>query len=271
MIEVTVNTLGLEKKIVRLAAFTHKSVGETMRQEGRLLSIQLARYTQPFGFDESALAKGQQAIKSDLEGTRRGGSGYGAVFTVMPDDIMAQAQISEASGTTQNLKLFARKDGTVYGTDRQTFKPFASISEMASHHQSLRRSDGSVGELHATVEDIGRWKFINTWVIGRTQFNNYLQFVFQKVGIAKSGWASCAKILGSTRGIPGWVTRHLKDYGFGEVIDRTNDPKPTLTLRNNINYTSQVLSTSGQSGAVRDSEIRLAKRIQEALDHPPKE
>lgn len=281
MITVDVDTSGLEEKIIRLAKFTRKSVGEVMRQEGRLLAVQLARYTQPFGFSDKSKQQGQSAIAGDLVGTRRTGratggqgDGTGGVFTVVPDDIMAKA-VDYKDGTT---RLFVKKDGTVYGADTSMVLKNPSMAQLDAIHQSKRRaSDGSVTQAGYGTKDIGRWKFVSKFVISKSVFQNYLAYVFTKVGIAKSGWADCAKKLGGTRGgtaegnIPGWVTRHLKDFSFGVVGDETDNPEnPKLFLINEVNYTSQVLSESGKRGAVRDTEVRLAKSIQLALDHPPK-
>jgi hypothetical protein len=45
-----------------------------------------------------------------------------------------------------------------------------------------------------------------------------------------------------TRGIPRWVTRHLGDYGLGEVRDNTsNISAPTVFLTNTCKYADKVL------------------------------
>jgi hypothetical protein len=86
--------------------------------------------------------------------------------------------------------------------------------------------------------------------------------LIQKVGFAKGGWATCAAQLGGTRGIPAWVTRHKTP---GTVIDETESENPKITIRNDVNYTSKVLSDSNVQGALRDREAKLTARIERIL------
>lgn len=258
MIEVTVNTLGLEQKILRLAAYTKKSVGEVMRQEGRLLGIQLARYTQPFGFGNDSRDQGSNAIKRDVL----------RAFYVLPDALCqkpTQIQTGEYAGW---LRLFANQQGIVFAVEQKNFRIQESNQTLYRHHQELRNNNGIVPANRNMVTKQNRFAAINLWVITESQLASYLPFIQKEVGFAKAGWATAIDSLGGTRGLPGWVTRH-KGKAPGKAIDQTQLETPTLTLVNEINYTSRVLSESGQRGAVKDAEYRLGKRIQAALDHPP--
>lgn len=265
MIEVSVNTVGLENKIVRLAAYTHKSVGEVMRREGRLLGVQLSRYTQPFGFDDKAKESGENAIKRDVL----------RVFYVLPDNLTLNPTPIKSGEYAGWLKLFTTKTGTVFAVKQENFRIRDSNQTLYRHHQEMRGRDGTVPRNRGLVNEQPRFTAINAWVITQTQYQNYLPFIQKESGFSKGGWATAISKLGTsgkkhssggTRGIPGWVTRH-KGKAPGEAIDKTSDAHPTLTLRNLINYTSQVLSNSGQQGAVRDTEYRLQKSIQSALTY----
>ncbi len=265
-IQLSVDATGLIEKMKRLMELTGTTLKKALYQEGRLLSIELARYTQPFGWDTSAKGKGESAIKGDLLGSRRSGqkSRSAGVFYVLPDSLIDGATMEP--GTT-NVRLFARKDGTVYGTDKTTFKPDASQQALYFKHQSMRRkSDGTV--VGATAEKtIGRWKFIEKWTIRETSFSEYLAKTQAMVGFAKSGWIACAKELAAlsgdrVQGVPDWVKRHNAP---GHIEDRTSAEKPSLTISNDINYSGRVLSHSNITAAIRDRKIKLQARIDQAL------
>jgi hypothetical protein len=234
-----------------------------MKQEGRLLCVELAKYTQPFGTDDKARELGETAVKGDLLGGGRGrwdGVKRAGLFYVIPDGLAAQFRFEKVGG---RVRLFARKDGKIFGCDVNKLKYSASITELEAFHHASKNKDGSYGSAAATATlDNGRWKFIQKWVIKKSQFDALLKLLISKVGYAKSGWATCAEKLGGTRGIQKWVTKHSAP---GTVIDETNSEQPKLTIRNDINYTSQVLSESGAKGALRDREIKLTSRIEKIL------
>jgi hypothetical protein len=256
-----VDLSGLDQKLRQIAKITKEEPAKLMKQEARLLCVELAKYTQPFGLDENAKKLGEGAVKSDLLGNvrgRPGGQRSGGVFYVIPD-ALANSAHQEKTG---NVRIFSRKDGFVYGTDSDKFKTKASNSELEEHHKSMRGPDGSVTQAGGKTRDIGRWKFIQRWVITQSQFTSYLAFAIRRVGFAKGGWATCAAKLGGTRGIPAWITKHKTP---GTVIDATGGPEPKITIRNDVNYTSQVLSESNLKAALRDREIKLTARIEQAL------
>ena len=261
MIEVSVNTTGLEEKILRLARYTHKSVGSIMKQEARLVGVQLARYTQPFGFGDDAKKLGEGAIARDTQ----------RAFYVLPDNLVANPTPISSGKYAGWLKLFITKAGTIYVVRPENYRANDTSQTLFRHHNELRNKDGIVPKKTGWVDKQPDFVAINLWVISQSQYNAYLPFIQKEVGFAKAGWATAISGIGGTRGIPGWVTRH-KNKSPGSVNDQTaNEDNPTISIVNEVNYTSRVLSESGKRGAIRDAEYRLAKRVQAALDHPPKE
>lgn len=254
---------GLDEKLRKIAKLTKEVPADLMRQEGRLLAVELSRYTQPFGTGEEAQRLGEGAVKGDLLGGGRGGwAGVkrAGLFYVIPDGLASQFKWEHIEG---RIRLFARRDGKVYGTDVNHLKYNASIQELEEFHHRSKNADGSYGSEAGTMtQDNGRWKFITKWVIKQSQFDELLKVLTAKVGFAKSGWATCAEQLGGTRGIQKWVTKHKAP---GTVVDETTAEQPKLTIRNDTNYTSQVLSESGAKEALRDREIKLTERIKNIL------
>lgn len=267
----SVDMSGLEKKILEKSIAMKKGLGASMKEEMGLLCLSLIKYTQPFGMGDKAKQMGESAIKGDLTGHRaKGGSvrgdGYGGVFFIIPDKYATSAVFEPSENV---MRLFVKKTGEVYGCDVSLWKVNASISELHAHHESLRKPDGSVTQAGYSTRDIGRWKFVNKWVITSTQFQNYLAFIFPRVGYAKGGWATCARKLGRPNtDVQGWIKNHPSP---GSVIDKTKQDSPSITIINEVNYTGRVLSESAKKLAIKERETKIVLAIDRAIKYGVKD
>jgi len=258
MLTLSVDSSQVSGLLNQLADLTKKDFGELLRQEARLLAVELAKYTQPFGFDPKSKSQGEGAIKRDLFG----GKQRVGIFVMLADSIIDQAL---ATGVYQgaNVRLFVNKNGDVYGADKNDFWPNATMSQLASYHAEQFKN-GVMSSAGSYTRDVGRWKFFTKKVIRQSTGEKYYNQLIKHVGFAKAGWSVCAAQLGGTRGIPQWVTRHRK--APGRVEDNSNDPaKPSITLKNEIDFTRQVLSQAAEAKAVRDRVIKLEARVQAAI------
>lgn len=273
---VSVDLSGLEKKILEKSIAIKKAVGPVMKDEGGLLALSLIKYTQPFGTGQKAKEQGERAIQGDLTGHRatqrksggggKTGEGFGGVFFIIPDKWAASATYEPKNNV---MRLFVKKDGTVYGADMAMWKVNASNQELHAHHQSLRKADGSVTQAGYSTRDIGRWKFVNKWVITQTQFQSYLAFIFPRVGFAKAGWATvCRKLGRQNTDIPAWIKNHNAP---GSIIDNTNKSPATLTMINEVDYTGRVLSESAKRLAVKERETKIKLSIDRAVKYGVKD
>ncbi len=223
------------------ATIREKTIPEAVHLNARLLCVEFARRTQPFGNDQKV---GEKAIARDLLGGKKR---YG-LFAPLTGFMAANAE----EYSTGNVRLFVKKDGTVYGTDKAHFLTGASDSTMRQIHKSAFQN-GKISSAGSRSRDIGRWKFIDKYFVPGGTLDEYVKSQQAKSGLAKSGWAACANQLkkvipGSmTRGIPKWVTRHLSDYNLGNVEDRTGNLfSPTVVLTNKCKYADKVLRESEQ-------------------------
>lgn len=243
--------LKFEQIMKDYAQIREVTIPAAVHANARLLCVEFARRTQPFGDKTGGEKVGEKAISRDLLG--RGGGSKGknraGIFAPLTPFMQEHALFNN---TSDNIRLFARKDGTVYGTDRAHFMPDASISTMRGIHKS-NFVNGRMSAAGGDTRDIGRWKFINRYFVMPDTLKDYIAMQHAKVGIAKSGWAYCATQLkkvvsGSlTRGIPGWVTRHIGDYGNGRVMDNTaSTTRPHVVLTNTSKYADRVLPLTEQ-------------------------
>ena len=246
-----------------------KTLPEVLRIHARLVCVELSRRTQPFGDKSGEEKAGEKAITRDLLG--RGGGSKGknraGIFAPLTPFMQEHALFNN---TSENIRLFTRKDGTVYGTDRAHFMPDASTSTMRGIHKD-NFVKGKMSAAGGDTQNIGRWKFINRYFVMPDTLKTYISSQHAKVGIAKSGWAACAKQLktgkgSATRGIPRWVTRHLGDYGLGIVQDMAHDTaNPRIVLTNTCKYADKVCPENQQQQAVAIVVGKMIKQLTNML------
>lgn len=272
----SVDLSGLERKILEKSIAMKKGLGEAMHEEMGLLCLALIKYTQPFGTGAKAKQMGQSAIKGDLTGHRARqlksgggggqGEGYGGVFFIIPDKYADSAVFDQKQNV---MRMFVKKTGEVYGCDTSLWKVYASNSELYAHHQSLRKPDGSVTQAGYGTRDIGRWKFVDKWVVTNSQFQGYLAFIYPRVGFAKAGWSTCARKLGrSNEDVPAWIKNHDAP---GSVIDNTKKESPSITIINEVNYTGRVLSESAKKLAIKEREVKITLAIDKEIKYGVKD
>ena len=265
---ITIEKTGMEEFFRFYAAVREKTMPEALRINARLLCVELARRTQPFGKDDASKKAGESAVARDLLGGKKR---YG-LFAPLTDFMQQNAE----ANSTGTIRLFAKKDGTVYGTDQAHFLNGASASTLRGIHKKSF-SNGRMSSAGTSDRRTGRWVFINKYFVPGEVLNDYLASVKAKVGIAKSGWAACAKKIQSTtkgsatRGIPRWVTRHLGDYGLGIVQDNAdNADNPSITLTNTAKHADATCRESERNVAVVIVKQNMIKQVMRMLKYERK-
>ena len=204
--EHTWDTSRLEKAFTLVAEYSTKSVEAEFRTMCKGLVNQWYAITPPAsgrgaketngGFDGNAAAAGMYAIRRDLMG---GGAGTSAkragLFNVLPDAMVDRA-VESGISDAGNVRLFARKDGSVYGTDRTHFLPDASTSQLEGIHKA-NFIDGKMSSAGARTRDIGRWKFIERYTVRQSAMDAFLAAEFKKVGWLASTLNAIARLTGA--------------------------------------------------------------------------
>lgn len=157
----------------------------------------------------AAIKQAKIKIHRDLVG----GNKRGGIFMPLKDGLIAQIQAGLDAGLGNNVRLFATKDGRVYGVERALFRPDATIEAMFDHHKRYWKN-GRMTQAGGRSRDIGRWKFVDKMVVSESAFNRYKQYVYDKIGILAGGWHEAAKKL-KVR-VPSIVEKHSS--GSAEII-----------------------------------------------------
>lgn len=261
----------LENILTDYAQIREQTIPDAVVANARLLCVELARRTQPFGDDDKAKLKGEKAITRDLLGRSGSGAVRAGIFT---GNTATAEQGFAYYATGPNVRLFISKSGFAYGTDKTFYKPDASKGELRNIHKS-KFKNGKMSSAGARTRDVGRWKFIEKFIVNASTLDSYVDDQIKKVGWAKAAWAACARELrqvtgSATRGIPRWVTRH--DSFYGDVVDNSYNLKnPSVKLTNSTPYASQVIPQNEIASAKAVVITKMIQQMKRILKYREKE
>lgn len=243
-IGVKVNTSSSDALFKKMGWTLKNSVPGYLRQEARLVAVSLAIQTQPFGSSATSQAVGQVAVSRDIYRV------YATPGTVYKD-IANQGAASgfwkavKSSAWDRAAQIVQRASGSFKSTPISGF-------DGGAQHKSLRNNQGRIPESQKPVMIVRNPSAIKTYVSAEQK----------KVGFGKGGWAACARALGGTRGIPGWVSRQNSP---GTVIENYKAERSSVVMTNEVPYASEILSPSQKQEAINVALDRLRKSILAAL------
>jgi len=266
----TINPIKLQQALKAFVGNTKLEAAKEMRIQARSLCVSLANSTQPFGLNAKAKAIGEKAVTRDIDRVYKTGSTAVREIGSLP--------IPAGKTKTQNAKqaaaaLAALVLGKSFGKgkkgvgaqtaaqaliDRLNYKPYVytRIGEFdrGSAHENARFGNN---------KRVPKNQFVRQVVTKKTELAKYFKEKRGNVGIAKSGWAVCAGILGGFRGIPKWVYRHT---GGGRVVDNSKAvigafSKPYISMTNTIPWIANVISKSTVQKSIDIQVIKMIKRL----------
>ena len=246
----------------RYALAKKMEFAEAIKRQARLVAVNLAFQTQPFG-DEGGKKAGEGAIMADLIPAR--GSNRG-IFKPLNKYWMSEAVRMQQYAPDNFVRRFTTKNGRVWLSEEDQI--LTTKGAIKSFHQGMRTTSRK-RPTRAGMEtrDIGRHKAGNRGVAESSQLMSYVASVQKKVGIAKSGWASCAKQIGGTRGIPQWVTRHSNRRQTGSIIDnsKASGDEQYVLMQNNVPWIDKCLTENQMQRALDIQREKMNVAIEKTL------
>ncbi len=225
------------------------SAPAVLHQAARLVAVSLAYQAQPFGIDEKAQALGVVATTRDIY---RVYATPGKAYDDISDD-GAKAGFWKAVKTSawdRAAKILNREGSRLKSTIIDNF-------DGGAQHRQLRNNQGRIPASQKPVMIVKDAQKLKSYVASETK----------KVGFGKGGWAACARALGGTRGIPGWISRQSAP---GTVIENYGASVMSITMTNQVPYASAILSPAQKQEAVRIAMDKLRASILIALQHSGK-
>jgi hypothetical protein len=262
MITAQLNMAPLLHKLRALGLAPRQPMQQLVKEQARLFVSSsggvpgMIQLTPPAGNGikgNAAKQRGEMAIFRDLLGGKHGGGSFAGIFVVMDDALLAANAKINSTGV---VRLFAKKDGTVYGCDQHFYRPQASVEEMRAHHLQYFRN-GRMTQAGGRTRDIGRWKFLDQMVVTRSAMLRYLRYINKHVGIYASGFNAAAQQLGA-KGVPAWVTHHGTAYSGISV--RQTDTSFFIVLTDRVPF-GQADTTRRMHDVLRYRDNALARAM----------
>lgn len=210
------------KQLQQFILYSGRSIEEEFERQVKLLLRTVVDITPPAhgkGTKGKAGKMGRSKIVGDLvgrKGTRR--NRRSGIFTVLSDDLVDHALETGLYDSSDNVRLWVRKDGTVYGTQTHLFRPDATLSEMRYHHKRYFKK-GEMSKAGTFTRDIGRWRWIDQMIVRESTFKKYLRSQQRKVGFYAAGFRPALERMGIKT--PTYMRNHPAIGSFS--LDLDND------------------------------------------------
>jgi hypothetical protein len=252
--------------------YRDKGLAAGLRREARLVAVNMAFQTQPFG--------GSKAMTTG--GTSGKEQGEGAVARDIrkviktPSDVHHEIEMQSLSAAKGFSYLM--KNGR-----------YLEAEQMLNRLNIPKLMQAKVGPMNATIHQAARKPIPARPRISKTQkpllitsqineLKAYVKEVQKKVGIAKAGWASCAQQLGGTGGrmaaaggqqqaVPAWVKRHVGKRASGTVVDQADKIiNGRVLLINHVPWVSKCLTDTEAQRALDIQREKMLRRLGYVLE-----
>jgi len=265
----TVDASKLQKALKAFIGNTKAEASKEMRIQARMLCVSLANSTQPFGDDNKAKIIGEKAVTRDIDRVYKTGSTAVREIAALP--------LPRGKTATQNAKQAAAALAGLLGgkgkgkgkqkskigeaqnlLDRIRYKPYVN-TQIGVFDQGQAHNKARFGRRKSVPKN----QFVSQVVTKDSQLTKYFKEKRGNVGIAKSGWAVCAGLLGGFKPIPKWVYRHT---GGGRVNDQSGKglgivSKPFIQMTNTIPWINAVISTATIQKSIDIQITKMIKRL----------
>ena len=265
----TVNPTKLARALKAFVGNTKLEASKEMRIQARNLCVSLANSTQPFGKDAKAKTIGEKAVTRDIDRVYKSGPTAVREIALLP--------LPRGKTATQNAKQAAAAlAGLLGGKGKGKGKQKPKIGEAQNlldrirykPYVNTRVGEFDQGRAHENArfgirKSVPKNQFVGQIVTKDNKLTKYFKEKRGNVGIAKSGWAVCAGLLGGFKKIPKWVYRHT---GGGRVVDQSKVrpgvfSKPYISMTNTIPWISAVISKGTIQRSIDIQVLKMIRRL----------
>lgn len=252
MAGIKLDYLEFKKILDEYSQVLNKTIPDCVALNARLLCVELARRTQPFGTkSESGIGRVEKDIVKIIKTNEK------------LDEMVAIVSTEKIRNRLQNLLKAKRYDVLKTILERIGFLNKWGGLEVTSNFQEVHKANRNArtGRTRNKGDKL---------YIAEGNLPAYIEDVTKRVGIAKSGWARCAEELppvigGSmTRGIPEWVASQTK--GGGQVKNNLADTEnPRVLMTNTVPWIDRICPASEQLKASQGVIAKMKKQMESIL------
>ena len=240
------NPTPLKDILKEYAEARETDIPDAVLMHSRLLCVELARRTQPFG--NSAVA-GETRVEIDI----------GKVINTEDDLLKRINKLSNEKTKAALLRLLKAGDMATIGKIlKSSIAKLAPFNFPSVHKAQRNKRTGRV---------VGRPS--EYYVADDAALKNYIGTIQHRVGLSKAGWAEAAEAIpkhNSLRNFPAFVTRNM-DQGNGKAVDKTgNKAEPTVELHNITPWASEIITTGDQVQATQVVIAKMKKQMEKIFE-----
>ena len=246
-----------ESILEEYAEIREKTIPEAVHLNARLLCIELARRTQPFGDN---LQSGTIRVEKDIGKVIKTPDAISKMVSFVKNKSLKK-RLGEAVSAGDFTKMGFLLEILGFLKSWGGFENITSLQGLFYVHQNARNK--------TTGKTVGKQSKL--YITSERNLDSYVTEVKKKVGMSKAGWAACALGLtkvnkGSlTQGFPPAVMDAMR-RGSGDVQDYTNNLiNPKVALTNKIPWVDRICSETEQSNAGAVVVVKMIKQMEMIL------
>lgn len=246
----------------RYEEVTGKQVAASLRRGARLMAVNLAISTPPFGKDATARKLGERAVQNDILRIYTPATPISTKYPTTQWSFQEQIQ----KFLTKSPKLQQAILGAVKAADPERLRSIVSglptFSKLTFDHGVDRNVHARTRNAYGRVRK--GWKGRNVVMNSRD-----LQFFIQRkqdlVGLTKAAWAACAlsvqaDVKDALSDIPAWVSRHVGKVSHA-VDDQSEKFLPLIKLTSKVPWADKALRSNDHKEAIRLSREKFYKSL----------
>jgi hypothetical protein len=229
-----------------------KTIPDCVALNARLLCVELARRTQPFGTKpESGIGRVERDIGK-----------------IIKDVGKLEEMFDEIGKRKIRDKLYRLLQQRRYDVIKIILERIGFLKKWGE--LEVTNDFKAIHQAHRKPRDGRTRNRGDKLYIAEGDLPGYIEGVAKRVGIAKSGWARCAEQLpqvikkSMTRGIPNWVVDQTK--ATGEIENHLGDTSnPRVLMTNKVPWVSRICPPSEQLKASQVVVAKMKKQIETIL------
>jgi hypothetical protein len=267
--KVEIDNRKLLARMKRLEEVTGKTVSSTLKRGARLLAVNLATSSPPYGKNKDARAQGEQAVQNDILRVFTPGS---AITTKQGRSTKSFAEDVQ-SFMTRDLRLRDAIIAAVRAADATALNKILSNVPGYARFHATNAVDRDLHQRTRNAYGRVRKGWRSREIVLGNSLPQYLKEKQDLVGLTKAAWASAAlkvnaDVKDALSGIPAWVKRHISAVPSA-VVDKSDSMLPIITLTSKFPWADKAMPESKYKEAVRIQREKfynaMGKEIRAAL------